>query len=241
MIENFHPDIIGIANPDTIFDGSFVRKVKEVFAEKPDYAVLTGFQLDIFGRSGGHPFWEDESSPGTILKVALYGASIRPLRILLEKFLPRQDYKSYVEGVRNSKYIPHQVWAVEGSVFFIRASDFESVGFFDDNIFLYYEENILAFKIDRQLHKKIGVINTITYVHAHKPYPEELTSDVIRRRMNVIKIAGVSSQYYFSHYVTGSKFLHVVHKILVKLGYIRLYFSYRAKMLVQKLRKKRAG
>ena len=132
LIDNFHPDIIGIANPDTIFDGAFVGKIKAMFTQHPDYAELTGLQVKPSGEIGTHPFWEDESSPRIWFKLALRRILPRSLANLL---IP-DNYIQYLEDVRHSAHVPHQVWAVEGSLFFIRADDFVKIGMFDENVFI---------------------------------------------------------------------------------------------------------
>ena len=233
LIENYHPDIIGIANPDTIFDGSLVGKIKEVFADNPDYAILSGFQLKPSGENGGHPFWENNN----MIPSALRRILIRPLRFIVDKLTSEKDYSAYLETVRNSKNIPHQVWAVEGSLFFIRREDFEAAGLFDENVFMYYEEDILSFKIDKWLHRKVGIVNSVTYIHAHKPDPEKLSFSLIRKIMGRQKILDKSAVYYFSHYVTDSKVLHVIYALLLKLGRIKSYAYYTVKMIDQKLRR----
>ena len=88
LIDKFHPDIIGIANPDTEFDGQFVRRIKETFYAFPDYAVLAGFQLKTSGENGSHPFWEQDTVKSKLMD-ALKGAMIRPFRLMLEKNIPQ--------------------------------------------------------------------------------------------------------------------------------------------------------
>ena len=231
LIENFHPDIIGIANPDTIWDGSLVGRIKQVFEDNPDYAVLSGFQLQPSGENGIHPFWENDNRLASALRRTL----IRPLRFIMDKLTSWQDYSAYLEGVRNSKNIPHQVWATEGSSFFIRREDFEAAGLFDENVFIYCEEDILAFKIDKWLHKKVGIVNSVTYIHAHKPWPKKLTLSVIRKILDNQRSIDKSAVYYFSHYVTDSRILPVIYALLLKLGRIKIHALYMVRMMRQKL------
>ena len=60
---------------------------------------------------------------------------------------------------------PTRVGAVPGSFFVCRASDFDQVGGFDTNIFLYYEEKDLAFRIEKELGKEIYSLPQVNYVH----------------------------------------------------------------------------
>ena len=50
-------------------------------------------------------------------------------------------------------------------MFFVRREDFEATGLFEDNVFLYYAEHILAFRFSR-MNRKTGLINTIALGNA---------------------------------------------------------------------------
>ncbi len=60
---------------------------------------------------------------------------------------------------------PSRVGAVPGSFFICRAADFDEVGGFDTNLFLYYEEKDLAYRIEKDLRKEIYSLPQTTYVH----------------------------------------------------------------------------
>lgn len=60
---------------------------------------------------------------------------------------------------------PTRVGAVPGSFFVCRASDFDKVGGFDSNLFLYYEEKDLSFRIEKQLGKEIYTLPQTSFVH----------------------------------------------------------------------------
>jgi len=72
--------------------------------------------------------------------------------------------KKYPKRILNNKE-PIKVGAVSGSLFCIKASDFNFVGGFDSNIFLYYEEKDLAFRIHKILKKDIYFLPNINYIH----------------------------------------------------------------------------
>lgn len=67
---------------------------------------------------------------------------------------------------RKKKYEhPIQVGAVPGSLFVCKSSDFDAVGGFDTNLFLYYEEKELALRIEKKLKKKIVSLPNLHYIH----------------------------------------------------------------------------
>ena len=212
LIEHFHPDIIGIANPDTIFDGSFVHRIKEVFAANPDYAVLTGIQTNAAGKTGIHAFWENFGTPGVICCSILRDVFIKPFMTLRKK---PSRCSIYLHSVQNSPKIPCEVWAVEGSLFFVRTEDFVKAGMFDERVFMYFEEDILAFKLHK-LGQKIGVVNDTAFIHKHAS-PDPDTDRRLDAGIRYVRLSGCSLRYYFCSYVTDSRILHAIFSCLLVL------------------------
>lgn len=221
LIKNYQPDIIGIANPDTIFTDSFVRRIKELFAANPDYAVITGLQLNADNDIALHPFWEEnESKTYFILKHLLYHIFLSDLVYAFRKIFHIKyegKYRAYCEKIKNSPRILNQVWAVEGSLFFIRTKDFERIGLFDEQIFMFYEENIIAEKF-KALGRKIGVANDITYIHDHShkkllPVKHSPKKPQPSLALNQLEKATV---FYYSGYHSENKVLRVVLIFLLK-------------------------
>lgn len=81
-------------------------------------------------------------------------------RPLLEFLFPKRylNRKKYYNE-------PTRVDYVQGSFLFIRAEDFNSVGGFDTNLFLYYEESDLCRRLLKQLGKTTYLFPKLTYVH----------------------------------------------------------------------------
>ena len=241
LIENFHPDIIGIANPDTEFDGAFVGKIKQMFEAYPDYAMLTGLMSNHTRGNLGVDFLEDESTPLAFIGAICHELFIRPFVNLSRKIFRRnvmkpERYYTRLQEIIHSPCEVNQVWGVGGSLFFIRTEDFEAAGMFDENIFLYYEEHILAYKINRRLWRKAGVVNTIEYVHDHKIPKNDTPLDKLNRGMNSLKYHDASSMYYFSTYVTNSRTLQAVYALLIKLRRLKSYTGYYFRRLMLKIR-----
>lgn len=79
---------------------------------------------------------------------------------LLHRLFP----KKYPSRMVTSQQ-PLKVGAVPGSLFTAIAKDFDEVGGFDTNVFLYYEEKDLAFRIKKQLNKNAYSLPDTTYIH----------------------------------------------------------------------------
>lgn len=167
LINKFHPDIIGIANPDVVFGNDLAEKIKELFAEKK----------------------------------------------------------------RNTPRIFHDVWAVEGCLFFIRTEDFVNVGMLDENVFLYGEEFILASKL-QDAGRKTGITHEATFEHNHVYPAGRLDQLESSKKRNLLM--NKSEVYFVEHYVTSNKFLIAAFRLLSKLRTVQIHASCFVKKLMFK-------
>lgn len=81
-------------------------------------------------------------------------------RPLLESLFPKKylDRKKYYES-------PTKVDYVQGSFMFVRAEDFNMVGGFDTNLFLYYEESDLCRRLLKNRNKLTYLYPDLNYIH----------------------------------------------------------------------------
>ncbi len=98
---------------------------------------------------------------------------------------------------------PAKVGAVPGSLFCCVAKDFDEVGGFDTNLFLYFEEKDLAYRITEKLKKDIYSLPYTNYIHLKGKSTG--TSQIIRNEMKI-------AQFY------------VIHKNLNSFSYLLFYF-----------------
>ena len=83
--------------------------------------------------------------------------------------------RQFLELINSKKYPnrkkeypePIAVNYVQGSFMFIRCADFNAVGGFDTNLFLYYEETDLCKRIEKSLGKSCWLVPEAHYVHHH--------------------------------------------------------------------------
>lgn len=83
-----------------------------------------------------------------------------------------------------------EVEVVSGCFFLINSDTLKEINFLDENTFLYYEENILAKKIEN-INKKLIVCNDILIIHNHA-----VSIDKNLKKLKKLKIQK-KSQYYF--------------------------------------------
>lgn len=160
LMEHTDDDIIGIVNPDVSFDDDFLRQIRDIFASNNEYAVLTGVQRRKDGSVSNRAFWP-EPTRWTTIRSNLW---------LLNKIANRQtEYnmrfvRDTLAQARGQNLI--EVPVVEGCCFFIRRRVLEQIGLLDERIFLFFEEDILAYKVHQE-GWKLGVLPQTSFLHDH--------------------------------------------------------------------------
>ena len=95
---------------------------------------------------------------------------------------------------------------VSGCFFLIKSNTLKEIEYFDEDVFLYYEENILAKKVSN-INKKIIVCNNIKIKHNHS-----VSIDKNLKKLKKLKIQK-KSQYYFQ---TKYNNANILEKVLLK-------------------------
>ncbi|WP_462256139.1 glycosyltransferase family 2 protein [Megamonas funiformis] len=195
LINNFDVDIIGIVNPDIKFSNEFIYEIKKSFKENKEYAIITGLQLKPDGSISKRAFWKELN-----LKRLLISNSF-----ILSKIV--NNYEKYITKKLQEKKRIITVSVVEGCCFFINADDMKKIGFFDENTFLFCEEDILAKKI-KQTNKKIGVNKKITFIHNHSTTIKKAFSQLKTNKL-ILK----SKKYLLNKYITNNVIVDFLFKI----------------------------
>lgn len=188
LIKKYGTDIIFIANPDVLFDESLIGAITQKYEKKEGYAVLTGVMMRPDGSVDPAPYRQLFSYAHDLGDCFL---TVR--RLVYEKKRYEVDYSVLVMDVE----------VVQGSFFAITAEAFEKINGLDENIFLYYEELILAKKL-KAAGYKTGLLTNETYLHNH--------SVSIRRSMKNIKIwkAVLKSKYYYQKNYNNANALQMI-------------------------------
>lgn len=108
---------------------------------------------------------------------------------------------------------------VSGCFFLINGKFLKKVDYFDENIFLYYEENILACKIKKE-NKKAIIDNKIEIVHNHS-----VTIDKNVKRVNKYKALKKSQKYYVINYLKANLFMRALLSISRNIGLLGIKLS----------------
>lgn len=128
-------------------------------------------------------------------------------RPFLETFFP----KKYLD--RKKLYDkPTRVDYVQGSFMFINAQNFNEVGGFDTNLFLYYEESDLCRRLLKQKGKLTYLYPYLTYIH--------YKSASIEKNIAIKKELKISLLYY-----TRKHYGFFAYKVLLTYMIIRYFFT----------------
>lgn len=108
---------------------------------------------------------------------------------------------------------------VSGCFFLINGDFLKKINYFDDNIFLYYEENILASKIKKE-NKKVVIDNEVEIIHDHS-----VTIDKSIKRIKKYKELKKSQRYYVINYLKANTFMRMILCITRNIGLLVIKIS----------------
>ena len=199
-------DYILISNPDVVVEERIIKKLKEDLDNNPDVALVAPIveQNGELLKGWRLPKVKDEIKLNLI---KYYGSFEKPLRY---------DEKRYSDELT-------RVDAVLGCFFMIRRDVFNLVGNFDDSVFLFYEENILATKLKR-INKKSYIDNKTKIIHKGSTTINKHFTEIEKYKM-----LKDSQKYYVKYYLHANVFqifvLRFIYRITLIITYIVNFFK----------------
>lgn len=135
-------------NNDVILETDILSEMISFLDKTPNAAIAGAQPIDI-DRTKAKAF-----DYGLSYTTELFSNNV------LQFLAPKKYFSRYLNS--NS---PVKVGAVPGSLLICKAQDFNDVGGFDTNIFLYYEEKDLSFRINKYLNKDTYSLPYLEYIH----------------------------------------------------------------------------
>ncbi len=190
-------DYIIISNPDIEVTEEAIKKCVEFLEKNKKAAVCAPKMIDSNQNPVRRSSWKIRKPLIDMIN------STRLTEILFWWTVRKGEYS--FEDYKKSEL---KVEAVSGAFFVIKFDVFEKCNFFDENTFLFYEEDILANKI-----KKLGYeeysLNNIRFTHY-----ESQTIDKAYSYFKKIKMLQKSKMYYQKEYNNINIFQMAIFKIL---------------------------
>jgi len=169
-------------NNDTLqISKNCLKRLKEFMVNTPDAAVCSPQMLD-----------QHKNFSVTIDHFSSLKREIIK-RPLLEKLNPKKYLNRKITYTK-----PTAVHYVQGSFLFVDAKEFDAVGGFDTNIFLYYEESDLCLRLLKERGKKTYLIPDVEYIH-YKNASTPRTA-LSKTEMKISLLYTIKKHYgYFAH------------------------------------------
>ncbi len=146
-------DYIIFSNPDITISKEAIENSLKVLEEDKSVAVVAPRMFNKDERPIRRSSWKVR----TFLRDVVH--STRLLEILFYFVLRNGEYKE--EDYKKEKL---EVEAISGAFFIMRKSVYDELGPFDEETFLFYEEDILAIKLKEKGYKTIS-LNTDHFIH----------------------------------------------------------------------------
>ena len=205
LVDNYKVDNIIISNPDIILKDSDIKILKDDLKNNKNIDIIS-------------PYIDERGKISRGWKLPRY----------IDELLCNMNFFHKI-GENNLKYKDDyykddltKVDVVSGCFIMIRKESFEKIGYFDENTFLYYEENIIG--------KKLKDNNMNTYVDKRVNIIHNLSISV-NKSFNSIKkykILKQSQKYYQKEYnklnIFGMILLRFVYYISLIISYIVCFF-----------------
>lgn len=180
-MKKFAVDTVGILNPDVIIPHiDVLNNMMTKLHSDDSYAVIGGSTIiDGYNYNPNISAWDIPS-----IKELYLGHSL----------------KKRIEQVKVRKLIaPNlaQVDCVVGCFFLAKVKCLQEVGFLDENVFLYNEENILGIKLKQKGYKEILALDQFYYHNHHKIDNSKIT---FKQKINATKNSYNSRKYMCKTY-----------------------------------------
>lgn len=183
--KNGGADFIIISNPDVFIDENAVNACVNFLKQHEGYALAAPRMFTADGKPHHLSAWHERS----FLCDISYSSGLLSRTVGMY-------HECYPESHFDTEY--SDVDCAAGSFFVIRASAFKKAGYFDEYTFLYYEEDILGFKLKR-LGYKSAILNRYHFLHCE--------GASVNRSMNYLRkylTMQRSRLYFHRHYLKTS-------------------------------------
>lgn len=202
--ERFNTDLLFISNADVYVSEENINRIISAF-EYSDYAVLSGIEYDINNVITKPPIWRMNTYVDDFADCFYLGRMINRKKQTIDV-----NYSLKIQNVD----------IVKGSFLAVRLRDFIDVGGFDEGVFLFCEERILAKKM-KDAGKKVGVVPSAKYLHNHSV---SINKSYKKRRLQM-KLLYKSRLYYNERYEGVNKIKLLILKLAMEWSLFEFFIA----------------
>ena len=210
-------DYIIISNPDIEVKEKAIKECIEILRKNKNIAVIAPRMFNKENKPIRRSSWKIR----TFLLDVVH--STRVFEILFYRILRNGEYseKEYEQKIL-------KVEAISGAFFIIKREVFEEIGLFDENVFLFYEEDILAQKLREMKYDTVS-LNTEKFIH-YESQTIGKTFSYYKKMKQLYK----SKIYYHKRYNHINKFQEFIFSILNVIRNIELIIEIPVRKLLKK-------
>lgn len=210
----FDPEYIVVSNPDVYFEEVVINKMREILEKNEDISLIAPRIVN-----------NENSNEANSWRLPKYWMNLCKLSILLDKIFYK--YTHYKSDEFRGELITVDV--IPGSFFMTKVEMFYQIGLFDENTFLFGEENILAYKIKDKGYRNV-IMNKYNFLHEH--------STSINKKYNTnlkkYKILYNSLDYYNKCYLKTNIFQNLLFYLMWKVSNIEKIVISGLKIIMRK-------
>lgn len=210
--KTYKADYVVISNPDVIIDENSVEKCLNYICTNQDIAVVVPKMLNA----------KEQVCDNSVWKIPTYWQYLFCTLFLTKRITPSNNYNTEYVGGQEPVFCE----CVAGSWLMIDVDKFSSCGMYDENIFLYCEETVLAIKLKKMGYKTVLIPN-IYFIHNHSVSINKSIKSVVKQR----KIMWKSRLYVLKHYYSNTAFRRVVAYLVASIS----IFECGLKQLIKRL------
>lgn len=177
--QKYNPTYFIIANPDISFEENTIYVMEQELKKNSKIALVAPKMISI-NFPNELTAWKLPSllqniTSNFIIFTKIFGNSLRYLNIDKER--------------------TQEVEVLPGSFFMVEKVKMQEVDYFDDRTFLYFEENILAYKLKEKGYSNI-LINDVNYMHEHSKSIDKNINSILKKYSILHKSKFIYNKYY---------------------------------------------
>ncbi len=199
LAEHGGSDFILLANPDTRIKEPTLLRLEDFLREHPDYAMAAPFMTDPDGRR--------------LLNTAFSVASARRIILSILTLTAKLTGGCFYRGLTEKREGVMDVDALSGSLFMMNKRHMLEHGMYDESIFLYCEETVLAKKL-KAAGKRAALLLDEEFVHDHSVSISKTVRSAARREALLQK----SREYVLREYFGASDLSIFASRVLSRLS-----------------------